>query len=97
MAGQHIRSYCLNHAIGLIKVWVSAAPGTSDKSDSLNRFRRFEMQYPALGRDLVTLQSLEVENSAKGLLNLILKAGGAKISGKHLDQAAQVKILLGWA
>jgi hypothetical protein len=97
IASQHVRSYCVNHAIALIRAWQQPARGTESQEDNLNRFRRFEFQYPAIGRELNELQKLDVEQSARGLLELVLRAGSEKLSQRQRDQAALIRRLLNWS
>lgn len=96
VAGQQIRSYCTRHALGLIREWVPVAAGTENSGDSLDRFRRFEVQYPEIAAQLEALQQTDVEASAKGLLHLILSLGEAALNEAQLHQVYVVRNRLGW-
>jgi hypothetical protein len=96
IAGQQIRSYCMRHALGLIRQWVPVAAGTENSGDSLDRFRRFEIQYPEIATQLETLQQTDVEASAKGLLHLILSLGESALTEAQLHQVYVVRNRLGW-
>jgi hypothetical protein len=69
-AEQHIKSYALNHALRLIRL---AKPVESSKRDSLNAYRRFEFDYPALGQELAAVMLMPTEESAKSLAVLVLR------------------------
>ena len=96
IAGQQIRSYCLRHALGLIRQWVPVAAGTENSGDSLDRFRRFEFQYPEIALQLEALQQTDVEASAKGLLHLVLELGEVALTEAQLHQVYVVRNRLGW-
>ena len=69
-AEQHIKSYALNHALRLIRL---AKPVESPKRDTLNAYRRFEFDYPELGRELAAVMLMATEDSAKSLAVLVLR------------------------
>jgi hypothetical protein len=64
-ADQHIKSYALEKLLGLIR---ELAPAASSKADSLNRFRRFEFDYPALGARIQSATRLDAETCAMELV-----------------------------
>ena len=64
---QHIKSYALNHLLGLIRFY---QPVSSDRSDSLNRYRRFELDYPELGQQLSELVDGDSNECAMGMLKI---------------------------
>lgn len=64
---QHIKSYALNHLLGLIRFFEPVSP---DNSDVLNRYRRFELDYPQLGRDLAALIEGDSLECAIGMLKI---------------------------
>jgi hypothetical protein len=96
MAGQFIRSYCLNHVLGFIRAWQKPVAGTESKEDNLSRHRRFEIQHPDLAAKLEALQQLPVEESAKGLLNLVLELGHDNLRDQDLANASLVQQRFGW-
>lgn len=69
-AEQHIKGYALNHALRLIRL---AKPVDASKKDSLNAYRRFEFDYPELGRELQDVMLRPTEESAKSLAALVLR------------------------
>lgn len=64
---QHIKSYALNHLLGLIRHY---NPIESDSSDALNRYRRFELDYPELGGELSELVDGDSLDCAIGILKI---------------------------
>jgi hypothetical protein len=96
IAGQFIRSYCLNRALGFIRAWVEPLPGTEAKEDNLDRFRRFEQQHPALGAEIEGILQQPVEAAGKHLLDLVVRVGEAKLSDKHLSQVHVVRARFRW-
>ena len=64
---QHIKSYALNHLLGLIRFY---QPVSSDHSDALNRYRRFELDYPELGQQLSELVDGDSNECAIGMLKI---------------------------
>ena len=69
-AEQHIKGYALNHALRLIRL---AKPISESRKDSLNAYRRFEFDYPELGRELQDVLLMPTEESAKSLAVLVLR------------------------
>lgn len=69
-AEQHIKGYALNHALRLIRL---AKPISKSQKDSLNAYRRFEFDYPELGRELQDVLLMPTEESAKSLAVLVLR------------------------
>ena len=96
IAGQFIRSYCLNRTLGFLRSWVSPLAGTEPKEDNLDRFRRFEQQYPVLGAEIEGILQQPVEAAAKHLLDLVVRVGHGHLSDKHLSQVHVVRARFGW-
>ena len=61
-ADQHIKSYALEKLLGLIR---EVTPVAGSRADSLNRFRRFELDYPVLGKRIQSAMRLDAENCAR--------------------------------
>lgn len=97
IAGQFSRSYCLNRALGFIRAWVPPLPGTEPKEDNLDRFRRFEQQYPELGAEIDAILQQPVEAGSRALLELVLRLGAGKLTPQHLEQAQLVQTRFGWS
>jgi hypothetical protein len=87
---QHIKSYALTHALKLIR----AASSSNARADSLNSFRRFEFDYPALAAELQELLLLETEPAAKRLCEVVLRELTATESER--EQYKVVARRLGW-
>jgi hypothetical protein len=96
IAGQFIRSYCLNRLLGFMRAWVKPLAGTEPKEDNLDRFRRFEQQYPELGAEIEGILQQPVEAAAKHLLDLVVRVGHGHLSDKHLSQVHVVRARFGW-
>lgn len=96
IAGQFVRSYCLNRALGFIRAWVAPKPGTEPKEDNLDRFRRFEQQYPELGARVEGILQQPVEKAAKELVELVLELGAGRLTDSHLAQAQLVQKRFSW-
>jgi hypothetical protein len=94
IAGQAIRSYYLKHVLGFVRDRRQPVPGTEGLEDNLDRFRRFEKQYPVEAARIEEILELTVEQSAKEQLELVLSLGG--FSAHQLAQAEVVKNRLGW-
>ena len=94
IAGQAIRSYYLKHVLGFVRDRRKPAAGTESLEDNLDRFRRFEKQYPTEAAQIESILQLPVEDSAREQLEFVLSLGG--FSEMQLDQAAVVKNRLGW-
>ena len=62
---QHIKSYALNHLLGLVRHYL---PTQRSTEDALNRYRRFEFDYPELGSRVTKLVEGESMACAKGML-----------------------------
>jgi lincosamide nucleotidyltransferase len=69
-AEQHIKAYALNNALRLIRL---VRPVSASKKDSLNAYRRFELDYPELGGELGEVLLMPTEESAKSLAVLVLR------------------------
>lgn len=96
IAGHFARTICLNAALGFVRALKAPVPGSEAKEDNLNRYRRFELQYPELGEELVGLQHLSAEDYSRALLNLVLSLLGDKASAKQLENANLVRRRFGW-
>lgn len=96
IAGQFIRSYCLNRALSFIRAWLPPVAGTETREDNLDRFRRFEQQYPELGAELEGILQQPVEAAAKHLLELVVRLGAKALTEKHLSQVHVVRARFGW-
>jgi len=94
IAGQAIRSYYLKHVVGFVRDRLPVAQGTEGLEDNLDRFRRFEKQYPAEAARIEAILQLPVEDSAQAQLDFVLGLGG--FSELQLEQAAAVRQRLGW-
>lgn len=66
---QHLKSYAVEKLIKLIRHY---KPLSKPRADSLNAFRRFELDYPNLARDINSLQLQSGDLCAAGLLDLAL-------------------------
>lgn len=64
---QHIKSYAINHLLGLIRHYQKSE---TDSADTLNRYRRFEFDYPEIGREIGILIEGESLKCAIGLLHI---------------------------
>jgi len=94
IAGQAIRSYYLKHVIGFVRDRRKPVPGTEGLEDNLDRFRRFEKQYPIEAARIESILQLPVEDSAREQLDFVLSLGG--FTQEQLEQAAVVRSRLGW-
>lgn len=95
-AGQFARTICLNSVLAFIRALESPADGTQGKEDNLNRYRRFEEQYPEFGEKLDDLQKLSAEECHRGLLEMVLTLLGSRLSESQSRQVRVVKDRLGW-
>ncbi|MFM1796020.1 MAG: hypothetical protein RLZZ340_697, partial [Actinomycetota bacterium] len=96
IAGQFIRSYCLNRALGFMRAWVKPLAGTEPKEDNLDRFRRFEQQYPELGAEIEAILQQPVEAGGKHLVDLVVRVGHGHLTEKHLSQVHVVRQRFDW-
>ena len=96
IAGHFARTICLNAALGFARALAAPMPGSEAKEDNLNRYRRFELQYPELGEELDRLQRLSAEDCSRGLLDLVLRLLGDKASARQLENANLVRNRFGW-
>jgi hypothetical protein len=94
IAGQAIRSYYLKHVLGFVRDRKNPVPGTEGLEDNLDRFRRFEKQFPTEAARIESILQMPVEQSAREQLEFVLSLGG--FSPVHLGQADVVKKRLGW-
>ena len=94
IAGQAIRSYYLKHVLGLVRDRRKPVAGTEGLEDNLDRFRRFEKQYPTEAARIESILQLPVEDSAREQLVFVLSLGG--FTDQQLAQAEVVRTRLGW-
>lgn len=90
-AEQHIKGYALNHALRLIRL---AKPVSESRKDSLNAYRRFEFDYPELGRELAEVMLMPTEESAKSLAVLVLRE--IRGDNREVELYRVVADRLGW-
>lgn len=95
-ARQFINSFAMSHVLGLIRAWLTPVTGTENDEDDLNRFRRFEFQYPDVGKALAVIQQLEIEPSAREMLGVIRTLGQDQITKAQQKQIEVVERRLGW-
>ncbi len=95
-AGQFARSMCLTSVLGFIRAAVSPIAGSGKQEDNLNRFRRFELQYPELAKELESIQQLPVEQCFQRLLELVIGIMGTNPSSSQISKIKLVKDRLGW-
>jgi hypothetical protein len=86
-ADQHIKSYALDKLLGLIR---ELQPVAKTRADSLNRFRRFEFDYPNLGNRIQAAMRLDAESCAKHFVEMALEIGLSK------DKIKGIKEILKW-
>jgi len=86
-ADQHIKSYALEKLLGLIR---ELSPVASSKADSLNRFRRFEFDYPALGARIQSAMRLDAETCA---MEFVAIAAELQLDPKKIEA---IKKILRW-
>jgi hypothetical protein len=91
-ADQHIKSYAVER---LLKVIRALSPISGGRHDSLNAFRRFELDYPALGAHIAMHMLQPAEVCAKGLLHLAKTE--LPLSSAQQDQLSAVKTILEWS
>jgi hypothetical protein len=101
IAGQHMRTYALTNLLGLIRHWAKPKTGTQHLEDNLNRFRRFEKQYPAEAAQVEALLEQDPEACAKGMLELVMQVAATNFEGSNLletaaNQIATLKKALDW-
>jgi hypothetical protein len=96
IAGEHVRSWAVSGLVGLIRHWHEPEAGATHLTDNLNDLRRFERQYPPLGRAIAAAQGQPVEQCAQQLLAVAFEAGESNLDAQALAQAEVVKTRLGW-
>jgi len=94
IAGQFIRSYALRNLLGLIRDAHAPVPGTEAKQDNLDRYRRFELQYPSLGRRIENALQKDLDAAALALVEIA--EGLRPLSDREAAQVAAVRGRLGW-
>ncbi len=89
-AEQHIKSAALDFAIRLIRT----TRASNEKADSLNGFRRFELDYPEISAELSAIVLLPAEQAAKALCKLVMR----ELNATKSEQAQYLVIAkrLGW-
>lgn len=97
IAGQHVRSWAINNLLGLIRHWQHPVRGTEAKTDNLNRFRRFELQYPTIAARVESAMQKPVDKAGELLLETLLDAAVGNLTEQQKRQAQVVKDRLGWA
>lgn len=65
-ANQHIKSYAVNHLVGIIR----NSTGDNSNADSLNRYRRFELDRPLEAAAIATALDLPAEQAAAELIEI---------------------------
>ena len=65
-ANQHIKGYAVNHLVGIIR----NATGDSANADSLNRYRRFELDRPEEAAAIAKALDLQAEQAAAELIEI---------------------------
>ncbi len=96
IAGQFARGMCLGSVLGLIRASKSPISGSEHEEDNLNRFRRFELQYPDYASQLNEILQNSVEECFRSLLEFVLRVLQDDLSPKQLTQANIVKRRFGW-
>ena len=94
IAGEHIRSWAVSSLVQLFRFWSEPLQGTSQLTDNLNSLRRFEKQYPELGKALEKAQASSTEECAKLVLQSLVTSNF--LSPKQLEQVNVIKKTLGW-
>ena len=91
-ADQHIKSYAVEKLLQVIRALL---PKPDARFDSLNAYRRFEFDYPDLGKHIGMhlLQTAEV--CAKGMLDLA--STELPLSDTQQNQLQALKTILGWS
>ncbi len=89
-AEQHIKSAALEFAVKLIR----ATRARNEKADSLNGFRRFELDYPEISEELKGTVLLPAEEAAKALCDLVMRE--LKVTESERAQYLVVARRLGW-
>lgn len=65
-ANQHIKSYAVNHLVGIIR----HSTGDSANADSLNRYRRFELDRPEEAAAIAMALDVPAEQAAADLIEI---------------------------
>lgn len=95
VAGQFIRSYALRNLLGLIRAALAPVPGTETREDNLDRFRRFEIQYPSLGRRIEDALQKDLDAAAASLLTIASEL--RPLSAREQLQVDTVRRRMGWS
>lgn len=81
-ANQHIKSYALNHLLGLLRV---LDPKENSREDVLNRYRRFEFDYPDYARRLEMAMNSPGDVAAMILLDLAERVVPESMEGQFQE------------
>ena len=95
VAGQFIRSYALRNLLGLVRAAQAPVPGTESKEDNLDRFRRFEIQYPSLGRRIENALQKDLNDAARDLLQIAEDL--RPLTPREQTQMHAIRLRLGWS
>ncbi len=95
IAGQFVRSHCVNHLLGLIRDIQKPSPGYAELEDSFNRYRRFDFQYPGIALRIEEALQMRVGESAKVLLQLAIEL--KQLTPRAEAQVLAIKNRLGWS
>jgi len=96
IAAQHVRSWAINNLLGLVRLNLAPVAGSEPKQDNLNRYRRFEQQYPQLGERLELAQQKPIEACARELLHIAIEVCGDSLGQRELHQIFVIRERLGW-
>lgn len=91
-ADQHIKSYAVEKLLQVIRALL---PIGISRHDSLNAYRRFELDYPSLGSHIGIHMLQPAEVCAKGLLHLAKTE--LPLNSAQQGQLTAVKTILGWS
>ena len=95
-ARQFINTFCVNSVVRLVTELIPSSTDSGNATDNQNPFRRFEVRYPTLARDLETIQRMDLEDAAHALLELVAENLAGHLKQQHFTQIAVVKKRLGW-
>ena len=95
-ARQFINNFCVNSVVRLVTELIPSSTDSGHLTDNQNPFRRFEVHYPKVARDLETIQRMDLEDAAHALLELVTENLAVHLKQQHFTQIAVVKKRLGW-
>lgn len=93
-ANQFIRAFALEKLLRLIACELKPELGTESLGDPFTLFRRFEIQYPELGRRLNAFLDQDLESVARAFVDLVPQFH--RLTKNEIDQMNVVKTKLGW-